>query len=283
VAPKEPPSHADVVVTSAGYTSVLGLTLLEGRLPRAGEEAPVVLVNRAMAEKFWPGQDPLGRRITNLAHERGGAEVVGVVSNNKQRSLRESDRPILFIPFREFRLGTMSLLLRTEGDPLALAPAVQRAVRELEPDLPILRMGTLEERLSASYSQARLFAYLTSAYALLAALLAGAGLYGVLSVALAARTREIGLRMALGASRSRVARLVLLDAATVTAAGLGFGLAGALALSRALEGLLFGVGAHDPATFASVCVAIAVLGLLASAWPLRRALSIDPMAALHYE
>jgi putative ABC transport system permease protein len=144
-------------------------------------------------------------------------------------------------------------------------------------------MRTLEDRLAASYSQARLFAYLVSTYALLAALLAGAGLYGVLAGALASRTREIGLRVALGASRTRVARLVLVDTGLVIAAGLLLGMCGALALSRTLDELLFGVGARDPSTFAGVCIAIGIVGLLASAVPLRRALAVEPMVALRHE
>ena len=263
---------------------MLGLRVLEGQLPAwNGEEQPKVVINRAMADMFWPGQSPIGRRLLNQAKDKGGAEVVAVVSNNKQRSLRERDVPILYLPYGELRLGSMSLLVRTEGDPATMAPQVERTLRELEPDLPILRMRTLEDRLAASYSQARLFAYLTSTYALLAALLAGAGLYGVLASALVSRTREIGLRVALGASGARVAQLVLVDTALVIAAGLLFGMAGALVLSRTLDELLFGVGARDPLTFAAVGAAIAVVGLAACAWPLRRALAIEPMVALRHE
>jgi len=282
-APKGAESNVEVVVTTPGYLETLGVPLLQGRTQEAGDAMPGVVVNRAMAQMFWPGLDPIGRRILNLDSERGGTPVVGVVANSRQRSLREQDRPILYIPYALFRLGSMTMLVRTSGDPLALLPAISRAVHELEPDLPLLRPRTLADRLSTSYAQARLFAYLTGAFAALAALLAGAGLYGALASALGSRTRELGLRLALGATPRRIRELVLADSGVVVATGLALGLAGAMAGTRLLEGLLFGVPAWDPLTFAAVGCTIALVGLGAIWLPTRRALAIEPMVALRHE
>jgi putative ABC transport system permease protein len=282
-APGEDNWHANVVVTRGDFLGTLGLTLLQGRMLRDTEPQPAVIVNRAMAEKFWPGQDAVGQRIKNLATDKGGVTVVGVVADSKLRTMREAAEPILYVPFDLFSVGTMGLLARVSGDPVAMLVPAQRAIQALEPELTVIRPQTLDERLAASYAEARLFAFLTAGFAGLALVLSAAGLYGLLAHALRARTRELGIRMALGATRERIAALVLGQTFTLVMSGLVVGLAGALLLARLVEEMLFGVPARDPLTFAMVALVVGVVGLLASWLPTRRATSIQPAIALRNE
>lgn len=281
-----PESNVAFIVASPGYRAALGLELLAGRDLSAADVANgvhVAVINRAMAEKFWPGQDAIGKRLKNIGMGQGGALVIGVVSDHRQQSLRQPPRPLLMVGPHEMRSPQMQLLARTDGDPALLLPTIQRTINALEPELPVLRPQTLADRVAASYSEARLFAFLTAGFALLALALAAAGLYGVLAHGLRLRRRELGIRIALGASRAKVAQLVLGQTGRMVGLGLVVGLGAALVSARALEGLLFGVAWRDPLTILGVAALVAVVAALAALAPVRRAAATDPATALREE
>ena len=263
--------------------ATLGPALLAGRDLAEHEAGPVVLVNHAMAEKFWPGEDPIGRRILNFNTEQGGAVVIGVFGDHHQRSLRQAPQPALMLGIDQDPPSQLQLLVRTAGDAELLLPMMQRAIAELEPELLVQRPQTLEQRVERSYSEARLFAFLVAGFATLALALAAAGLYGVLAHSLRQRSRELGIRVALGATRGSIVALVLGQTGRMVGAGLLLGLAGALATGRALEGLLFGVEARDPLTIAGVALLVIVVASLAVLAPVRRAAATDPAVALRDE
>ena len=189
----------------------------------------------------------------------------------------------MFYPLLQSPLPFMTLAVRTDADPKALASAVVREVREVDPDEPVYDLKTMDERLSESVSQQRLTTLLVGVFAALAVALAGLGIYGVMSYSVAQQTREFGVRMALGAQRGDVLKLVLRQGLFMSLAGVGLGLAGALALARVMSGLLYGVSATDPATLAGVAVMLTAVALVACLLPARRATKVDPMVALRYE
>ncbi len=284
-APQGREANVDLNVVTAAYFETLEIPLLQGRTfgeferPEGGATA---VVNRALAERFWPGENPVGKRILNMPRGADGATVIGVVGNNKQRSLREPDRPILYFTPASIPMGSMTLIARSERSVETLLPAMRKAIAEVDPLLPVT-LRTLDDQLGASYGEARLFAWLLAGFASLSLLLAAAGLYGVLAYSLRARTREIGIRMALGSSRQRVAALVLKHTGRLVASGVVIGLAGALGAARLVESMLFGVAPRDPMTVAGVIVLVCLVALLATWLPLRRAVGVDPAQALRDE
>lgn len=284
-APQGREANVDLNVVTAAYFETLGIPLLQGRTfgeferPEGGATA---VVNRALAERFWPGENPVGKRILNMPRGADGATVIGVVGNNKQRSLREPDRPILYFTPASIPMGSMTLIARSERSVETLLPAMRRAIVEVDPLLPVT-LRTLDDQLGASYGEARLFAWLLAGFASLSLLLAAAGLYGVLAYSLRARTREIGIRMALGATRQRVAALVLKHTGRLVATGMVLGLVCAVGAARLVEGMLFGVAPRDPMTVAGVIVLVCLVALLATWLPLRRAVGVDPARALRDE
>jgi putative ABC transport system permease protein len=211
-------------------------------------------------------------------------EVVGVVADGKYRNLRESPRPYLFRPLLQQYRGEATLVVRTDGDPQRLAPAVRDAVRALEPEMPLYDVKTLDQLVAGrSLLLPRLSARLALLFAGAAVLLAMVGLYGVVAFSVARRVREIGIRLALGASRRRIVLMVMRDGATLALLGVCLGLAGALASTRVLSSLLFGVGATDVATFASVSALLLGVAALAAFVPARRATAVDPLSSLRSE
>lgn len=278
-------SQTDMNIVSPGAFDTLGVPLLRGRDFDAGDDgrAPVVIVNRAFAEKFFPGVEPLGRRIVSIDRERGGAVIVGIVSDHKQRSLRDAAPPQVFLPLAQRPVTRVSLLVRTADDPVALAATIPRIVAGIDAEIPVFGIRTLADQLAMGYSEQRAFAWLLGGFGVLAALLAAAGLYGLLSGWLRSRTRELGIRLAVGASRERIAALVLRQGAWLLLLGAGGGVVLALVASRLLGNLLFGVAPHDVPTY---FVAVLLLALVAAAamWlPLRRALRVDPIVALRHD
>ena len=278
------PSPPHRIVT-AGYFEALGVPLVAGRtfhrFDRPG--SPLVLVvNEAMARELWPGEDPLGKRLA-FDPEGPWHEVVGVVGDTRDQGLEAPADPAIYAPLAQkgwHWMTWMTVLVRTGGDPYAVADAVREEVWALDPSLPVLATRTVDEIYAESRARRRFHTLLLSLFAGFALVLGLVGLYGVTAFAVARRTREIGIRMALGAQRASVAAMVLRQGAVLAALGLAAGTAAALALSRTLASLLYGIGPHDPATFAAVVGLLAAAALGACYLPARRAARLDPTRAL---
>jgi putative ABC transport system permease protein len=234
-----------------------------------------------MARRFWPDEDPLGKRL-RIANNPWRT-VVGVVADVKNDGLSAEPKPEMFYPLLQSPLPFMTLVVRTDTDPKTVASAVGREVRAVDPDEPVYDVKTMDERLAESVSPQRLTTLLVGVFAALAMTLAGVGIYGVISYSVAQRTREMGVRMALGAQKGDVLKLILRQGLLLALAGVLIGLAGAFALTRVMSGLLYGVSVTDPATFVGVAVMLTAVALVACLVPARRATKVDPMVALRYE
>jgi putative ABC transport system permease protein len=277
----EPVAGARIV--SASYVSTMGMRLLQGRDLSALDtftSPGAILVNETMAKRYWPGTSALGARIDLNGLD---ASVVGVVGDVHHRGPGAAPGAEMYVPFTQFNSRQAVVVLRTAGDPARAAVALRAAMKEIDPALPLANLTTLETLLEQSVAQPRFLAALLTGFAGLAAALALVGIYGLLSFAVSRRVREIGVRVALGAGRWMVLRLVLGQSALLVGAGLAAGAALAIALSRFLRTLLFGVGPGDPATIAGMAAAVAVAALFASLPAALRASRIDPVVALREE
>jgi predicted permease len=280
-----PAEEADFRIASPGYFRTLGTPLLSGREfgERDDAAAPAVaIVNRTFAERFLAGEPPLGRRV-RLGQRGRPYEVVGVVGEVRHRSLDRAPRPELYVSYRQMQYGSMTVLLRTAGDPSALAAPLKREVLALDPGQPLTSLSTMDALLSDSLSARRFQALLLGSFAATALGLSALGLYGLLAHTVRQRTPEIGVRMALGARPADVVRLVVRGGLGLAALGVALGLAGALAATRVLDGLLFQVPTRDPVTLAASGTLLLAIALLACALPARRASRIDPARALRCE
>jgi predicted permease len=253
-------------------------------------DAPLVaLVNETMARTLWPGADPLGRRFRLGGDERPWTTVVGVVRDVRSGGLREPAAPEFYVSLAQFRRfagwtrSSMTLVVRTAGDPARLAPSVRRALAATDPELAAADVRTMRQVVDRSVAQPRFTMLLLSTFGGVALLLAAVGVYGVISYGVAQRTREFGIRTALGARRADVLRLVLGQGLGLAALGVGLGLVGALAATRALRSLVFAVRTTDPATYAAIAVLLLGVAALASLVPARRATRADPTRALRQE
>ena len=270
-----------------GYFETMRTALARGRSFEAsdGPGAPgVVIVNEAFVRRYWPGRDGLGERL--VVGDHGGdvaLEVVGVARDGKYTSLGEDPTPFVFYPHRQLHRAEMSVVVRAQGDPTALVPAVRREVAALDAALPVFDVKTLEAHLGTALFPARAAAVLLGLTGALALLLAGIGLYGVLSYAVALRTREIGVRVALGAGRGDVVALVVGRGLRLAGTGVAIGLAIAALVTRFLSFLLYGTSPLDPLTFAAICALLLSVAVLAAWDPARRALRIQPAACLREE
>jgi putative ABC transport system permease protein len=286
--PGEEPS-ADYTVAGADYFSAMKMRLLRGRLfdDRDTPQAPAVLVvSDAFARRFFPGEDPLGRRIlfdgTDGKHPP--REIVGVVGDVRRGGLDVEAEPEVYVSYLQSPERRLNLVLGTETpDAASLTQAARAAVREFDPNQLIWRTQTMDELLGKSLAPRRFNMMLLAIFAGVALVLAGVGLYGVMSYTVTWRTHEIGIRMALGAQRGDVLRLVVSQGLALTLVGVALGLACALALSRVLTSLLFGISATDPLTYAGVALLLVAVALVACLVPARRATKVDPMVALRYE
>jgi predicted permease len=258
--------------------------LLEGREFGQSDTTntpPVAIINQTAAHRFWPGQSPLGRRvIIGRPPDAQASEIVGVVKDSKYRRLTEEARPAVFTPFLQRYRGDMTLHVRTTGEPGTMLAAVRREAQALDAGLPLYNTKTLDEQKSSSLYTSRMAATLLTVFGLLALLLAAIGLYGVMAYAVNRRTREIGIRLALGAQSKDVLRQALREGMSIAAIGLALGLGGAVAATRLVEGFLYDVKATDPISFAGAAMLLAGVALLANYLPARRASGIDPMVAL---
>ena len=285
--PANAPS-ADRYAVSPGYLEAMRISLKRGRTitPDDTRGRPgIVLINETFAKQEWPGGDALGARIQLGGPDAPWRTIVGVVGDVHHVSLDEQQAPQVYLPEVQWlgADGAMVLAARTKGDPARTAAAVREAIRSVDRDLPILHVATMEQVVANTADQRRFAFVLFQGFALVALLLAAAGIYGVLAGNVTARTREIGIRSALGASRSGLLRLVIRQGLALTATGITAGVLGALLLSRFLSGLLFGVGAQDPLTFIGVIFVLAVVALGACLAPALRATRVSPLEALRSE
>jgi putative ABC transport system permease protein len=268
---------------SANYFEAMGIPVLAGRGLAATDvsDAPmVIVVDQAFVDQHFPGEDPIGRQVRTLLDLP--REIVGVVGHVANTGLATQAAATTYVPYRQHAFGnTQTLILRTASDPTSFVPAAQGVVWELDPTLPLVGVGTLEDRLASSVAQPRFNSMLLGLFAVLALTLAGVGIYGVMAYTVSERTAELGLRMALGAPRASVRGLVVRKALRLTIAGIALGLAASLGLTRVIAGFLFGVEPTDPVTFASVSVLLCLVALFASYVPAVRASRLDPLRALH--
>lgn len=278
-------------IVTPDYFTAMGIPIRRGRgvLPndRAGAP-PVMVVNETAAKQVWPGQNPLGHRLFIGSHlgfggDRAGGEVVGVIGDLKERGLSLPARPTIYLSHAQFPMGFMDVAIRTSGDPLTLAEPARAALQGLDPEVPLFRLRSMEQLRAESVAQPRLYALLLAVFSLVAITLAGVGLYGVLAHTVAQRGRELGVRMALGATAKDVVGMVARQAARLAVAGVLIGLAAGFLATRLLATLLYGVKPFDPATFAAVGSCLFLVALLASVIPARRATRVDPMNALRTE
>jgi putative ABC transport system permease protein len=267
------------------FFDVLGVPLLSGRGFTAHDVAtgpPVAIINETMARRYWPNTNPIGRRIVLDAAANRTWEIVGVVGGGKYRSLRQTETAKVFRPLEQSYASWITLVVRTDGDPLRLGDAVRRELRALDPGIPLFDVRALEQHIAQASSEERMAAQVAGAFSLLALLLASLGIYGVLAYIVAQRRREIGIRMALGARPPEIVRLVVGRGLTLATIGVAAGIPAAMLSTRLLQALVFGVA---PGDFTNYSVAVALLlavAAIATFLPARRATAVDPLVTLRH-
>ncbi|HUO32574.1 MAG TPA: ABC transporter permease [Bryobacteraceae bacterium] len=284
--PAPPPGQepeADYRMVTPGYFETMGVALRRGRLFDQHDDLDakrVAIINETMVRKQFGQENPLGRHITS-----GGApmEIVGVVADAKLYGLDAPIEPAIYVPHMQHPAGSMGLVVRTEGDPVAMASAVRHEVQRLDPELPVSAVRSMEHVLSDSLMLRRAAMLMLTVFGSLALTLATVGIYGLTAYSVSRRTHEIGLRVALGASRQHILRLVVGRGLVTSVIGAALGVAAAVLLTRALSGMLYGVTATDPLVFVGVPLILIAVSLLANYLPARRAIRIDPLVALRYE
>ena len=280
------PPVANIRVATPGYLGAMGIPILEGRwfaTTDLRDGPPVLVVNRSLADRLWPGASPVGKRIRLLDEGSFDWEVIGVIGDVHQSTLRLEPQHEIYLPHEQWQWPAMFATVRTAGDAAAFAPAVRRAIHEVDPDIAISRVATMEQVVAASIATNRFLAALTVGFALLALALGSVGVYGVLSYGVSRRMPEFGVRLALGSTRQRIIRQALWDSLRPVSAGLAIGVAAAWATTRLLSALLFDVSPTDPATFVTVVAVLLIVAAAASYLPARRAASADPTTAIRAE
>ncbi|HET7295273.1 MAG TPA: FtsX-like permease family protein, partial [Vicinamibacteria bacterium] len=292
--PSLPPAHQpnlEVRTVTPGYFRAIGIPVLAGRVFTDEDTASapqVAVLSREAVRRHFPDEDPLGKRITlgwggGPGRPRAGGVVVGVVDDVKDHGLAEEHPAEIYLPHAQRPTLNMTAVVRTLGNPRPLAAAARTVLHGLDPNLPLLRVQTLEDIVARSIARPRFFAFLLAAFAAMALGLAALGVFGVLSYSVARRSREIGVRLALGARPGDVLRMVVAEAMRLVTAGLVLGLGAALVLARSLASLLFGLGPNDPATLGGATLVLAAAALAACALPSWRAARLDPLQALRTE
>jgi predicted permease len=281
--PKNQPAWGYISFVSADYWTTMRMAMLRGREIAAQDTdgAPMVaVINETMAQRYWGQRDPVGSWLA-LGNDR--ITVVGITKDSKLRSLNEPPAPHFYLSMPQWYRPDITLHVRSTGDPERLGAAVRSAVASLDASLPVFNVVTLEQHIRGASIQQRMSGMLLVIFGAIALSLAAIGIYGVISYNVAQRTREIGIRIALGAERSDVLRLVLRHGMGLMATGAAIGLAAAVPATMALRKLLFGVSPADPLTFGGVVFILAAVALAACLIPARRATRVEPMKALHYE
>jgi len=271
-------------VVSQNYLNAMGIQLLKGRQfteQETRDPAKTVIINETFAKTYFSDEDPLGKRLIIDLGEPTTCEIIGVSQDIKQFSLQFDPSPTMYLP--SINVGLLNLVVRTEGDPLAMTAGVREAVQSIDKDLPLANVRSMEDILAGSISEPRFRTLLLSVFAALALALAGVGIYGVMSYSVSRRTHEIGIRMALGARPADTIRLVVGQGMMLAVIGVGIGLCGAFALTRLLSTLLYGISATDPFTFGGIAALLTSVAALACYIPARRATRVDPMQALRCE
>jgi predicted permease len=274
------------LVISPNFFDVMGIPVVVGRAFTGHDDAnapKVVIINEAAARKYFPGESPVGRRFGSSVETAGQLEIVGVLHDVKYNSVREAAPPTMYVPYLQTRLGNAVFELRTAGVPASAVSAVREAVRQIDPNLPLTDVSTQIEQVERRFSQEKVFAQAYTLFGGLALLLASIGLFGLMSYSVARRTNEIGIRMALGAQRQDVLRLIMEESMTLVGIGVVAGLAVAIAASRFVATLLFGVPPTDVVTMMGAVGVMVLVSGVAGYLPARRASRVDPMVALHYE
>jgi|CZKR01.1.fsa_nt_gi putative ABC transport system permease protein len=290
--PESQQPSADLSPISPEYFHAMQIPLLEGRDFSERDDTKslqVMIVNHAFAQKFFPGEEVLGKKLKPGAGNGTPdgppwREIVGVVGDIRLGATQRELRPAMYLPAGQLNAWCcLYSVVRTSLDPLSLEASVQRIVAAMDKDIPVTQVRTMKELMFSELSQPRFATVLLSAFALLALVLTIVGLYGVMTYAVSRRTREIGVRMALGAQRSAVLKMVLREASILLATGIAIGTAAALASASILQSMLYGTGSRNPVVLIEVCIAVALAGLLAAYIPAFRAAKVDPMVALRYE
>jgi len=288
--PPPPPGQeyvTDVSVCDNGYFQTLRLPLVKGRFfseREMHEKSDVVVINEALANRHFPNGDAIGKSLViNMTDRDVPTEIIGIVGNSRFVNLQTEIRPTTYWPHPQLAYNSMTLAVRTASAPLTFAPAVEHEILAIDPDQPVSDVRTMDQWIARTLSQARFSSMLMTIFAALALGLAAIGIYGVMSYAVSQRTSEIGIRLALGAERRDILRLIVANGASLAAAGLAIGVALALVLSRTITGLLYETTGTDPLTFVAVVVVLGLVALLACYLPARRASRITPTEALRYQ
>jgi putative ABC transport system permease protein len=290
--PEPPPGQrpsADIARVAGDYFRAMGVRVLEGRAFEERDNAdapPVCIVDETFAKAHFPGESPLGKRVKFGGHsdtDMPWMEVIGVVAHVKNYGVDEDSRVELYLPYLQSPIGSFTVVVRSHGDPASLASGLRGAVSAVDPDVPVYAVRTLEDLVSERNAQRRLAVVLLSIFAAIALALAAIGIYGVMSYAVAQRTQEIGIRLALGAHRRDILSMVLRHGLGLALAGVAVGLLTAFGLARLVASLLFRVSATDPPTFSLVPLLLIAVAMLACYLPARRATRVDPLVSLRYE
>jgi len=274
------------IVASPSFFDTVGIPLVAGRGFTARDDAgapKVVVINEAAAVKYFPNENPIGRHFGSSVETAGQLEIIGMLRDAKYDSVREPAPPTMYVPYTQARIAMAVFEVRTAAEPIAATGAIREAVRQIDPNLPVMDMSTQADQIEQRFAQEKVFARAYSLFGALALLLASVGLFGLMSYSVARRTNEIGVRMALGAQRGDVLRLVMRESMVLVVAGIAIGLAVAVAASRLVTTLLYGLAPTDPATLAGAMAVMLGVSAVAGYVPARRASRVDPMVALHYE
>jgi len=278
--------NADARVVGGQYFQSMEIPLRSGRFFSERDIAgktPVVIIDEFMADQLWPGQDAVGKRIHLVESEEPWLTVVGVVGRVKHESLDADPRIAFYLAQTQYPVRAMTLVLRSRGEPSAVSPAVKKELRGIDPDLPMYSVRTMSERVAESLARRRFSVLLLGLFAGFALALATIGIYGVMAYLVNQGMREIGIRMALGATQREILRLVVFQGMTLAISGVTIGLVAALVFTRSMRSLLFGVNASDPATFGAISILLIVVALVATYVPAKRAARVDPILCLRAE
>jgi len=278
--------NADYRVISPGYFRSMGIGLVNGREVDDSDNKPsssVVMINETMARLFWPNEKALGQRVRIDGVENPWLEIVGIVRDVKHFGLESKSKPEIYVPYFTDPWPFMTIVVRSNSNFAGLSSAIRNEVWSVDKDIPIPDIRTMDQLLSTSVSRPRFNMILLGIFAVIALVLSAVGVYGVMSYSVVQRTQEIGIRMALGADKSDVLKVVVAQGIRLLLVGIGLGLVASIALTRVLSTMLFGVSPTDPATFALISMLLTIVALAACIVPARRAIKVDPIVALRYE